>query len=645
MSIFPDLTAALFSRDLIAKWRRWVRRIDAIEHQLEPITDAELRKKSLSLRYQVLSGKNLDDMLIEAFALVREAARRTIGMRHYDVQLLGGIAMHCKNIIVMQTGEGKTLTATLPIYLNALAGKGVHLATANDYLAERDAELMRPVYESLGLTIGIVTSDAKPDERAAAYRSDITYTTSKEIGFDFLRDRLQKRSTEIGGGRLVESMLTESKGVVDAGGVQREHHFVLIDEADSILIDEARTPLVVSSQPDEIARAKIALYKWCAENSKQSEIGEHYELLDKSKQLRLNTTGRRFVRKLKKPEQLTQTPILDIYDQIELSVYVDRNYVRDRPYIIREGEIVIVDEFTGRLAEGRKWKSGIHQAIEAREDLEVSVETGEAARITIQDLFLRYTRLAGMTGTVGNSNRELKKIYNVGVVEIPTHRPSRRKQWDDNIFATDAQKWEAIVEEVVTVHKTGRPVLIGTRSIDKSEVLSKLLAEKKIDHQVLNARNLPLEAEIVAAAGQLHRVTVATNMAGRGTDIKVDEDALEAGGLHVICTEMHESARIDRQLIGRCGRQGDVGSFRQFMSLEDDLLKVSFGEQQFAKMQRARASTQSLRGHSATFRKAQRKIESRHFEGRKMLMHQENLRRELQIEMGQDPYLDVAGAQ
>ena len=305
----------------------------------------------------------------------------------------------------------------------------------------------------------------------------------------------------------------------------------------------------------------------------------------------------------------------------------------------------IRDRFTGRLAEGRKWKSGIHQAIEAREDLEVSVETGEAARITIQDLFLRYTRLAGMTGTVGNSNRELKKIYNVGVVEIPTHRPSRRKQWDDNIFATDAQKWEAIVEEVVTVHKTGRPVLIGTRSIDKSEVLSKLLAEKKIDHQVLNARNLPLEAEIVAAAGQLHRVTVATNMAGRGTDIKVDEDALEAGGLHVICTEMHESARIDRQLIGRCGRQGDVGSFRQFMSLEDDLLKVSFGEQQFAKMQRARASTQSLRGHSATFRKAQRKIESRHFEGRKMLMHQENLRRELQIEMGQDPYLDVAGAQ
>ena len=645
MSIFPDLTTALFSRDLIAKWRRWVKKIDAIEHQLEPITDAELRKKSLSLRYQVLSGKPLDEMLIEAYALVREAARRTIGMRHYDVQLLGGIAMHCKNIIVMQNGEGKTLTATLPIYLNALSGAGVHLATANDYLAERDAELMRPIYESLGLTIGIVTSDSTPTQRSAAYRADITYTTAKEIGFDFLRDRLQKRSIEIGGGRLVESMLQEGKEVELANCVQRDHHFVLVDEADSIMIDEARTPLIVSSLPDEIARAKIALYQWCAENCQQFEMGNHYELLPKSKQLHLTAAGRRFVRKLKTPESLSQTPILDIYEQMELSIYVDRNYIRDRHYIIRDGEIVIVDEFTGRLAEGRKWKSGIHQAIEAREELEVSVETGEAARITIQDLCLRYNRLAGMTGTVGNSTRELKKIYNVGVVEIPTHRPSRRKQWDDKIFATHTQKWQAIVEEVVTIHQTGRPVLIGTRSIDKSELLSRLLVEKSIEHQVLNARNLPIEAEIVASAGQMHRVTVATNMAGRGTDIKVDEDALEVGGLHVICTEMHESARIDRQLIGRCGRQGDVGSFRQFMALEDDLLKISFGEQQFIKMQQADASTHSLRAYSSTFRKAQRKIENRHFEGRKMLMHQEKLRRELQVEMGQDPYLDVAGAQ
>ena len=645
MGSFSDLTSAFFSRDQMVMWRRWVKRIDAQEHQLETLSDSEIRKKSLSLRYQVLSGKSLDDLLIDAYALVREAARRTIGMRHYDVQMLGGIAMHFQNIVVMQTGEGKTLTATLPIYLNALSGKGVHLATANDYLAERDAQLMKPLYELLGLTIGTVKADSKPYQRKAAYESDITYTTSKEIGFDFLRDRLNRRTQEMEGFGSIEALLDDSQKRTGSLCVQREHHFVLVDEADSILIDEARTPLIVSSPPDEIARAKIALYQWCAENCRSFKNREHYELLPQSKQLHLTPTGRKLVRQINKPEQLNRTPIIDIYDQIELSIYVDRNYIRDRHYIIRDGEVVIVDEFTGRLAEGRKWKSGIHQAIEAREHLGVSVETSESARITIQDLFLRYDRLAGMTGTIGNSTPELKKIYDVGVVKIPTHRPSRRKQWQDLIFPTEKQKWQAIAEEVVQIHQSGRPVLIGTRSIDKSEMLSSLLTECGVEHHVLNARNLSLEAEIVAAAGQINRVTVATNMAGRGTDIRVDENALAAGGLHVICTELHEAARIDRQLIGRCGRQGDVGSFRQYMSLEDDILKVGFGESHFHQMQRPTATCQNLKNMSSKFRKAQRKIEQRHFHGRKMLMTQEKLRREIQVEMGQDPYLDVAGVQ
>ena len=454
MSIFPDLANLIFPRDQLSRWRRLVSRIDALERQLESLTDQEIRKKSLSLRYQVLSGKSLDELLVEAYALVREAGRRTIGMRHYDVQLLGGIAMHFQNIIVMQTGEGKTLTATLPLYLNALAGQGVHLATANDYLAQRDAETMSPIYELLGLSVGTVGSESRPHERLSGYAADITYTTAKEIGFDFLRDRLQKRSQETGGSQLIEAMIAGQPEQAAGQCVQRQHHFVLVDEADSILIDEARTPLIVSALPDAIAKAKTALYNWCAENCHRFENLTHYELLPNTKQLHLTAEGRRLVRKLGKPELLNQTPILDIYEQLELSVYVDRNYIRDRHYIVRDDEIVIVDEFTGRLAEGRKWRAGIHQAIEAREKIEVSVETGESARITIQDLFLRYDRLAGMTGTVGNSTRELKKIYNAGVVVIPTHRPSRRKRWDaaPNSSSSSDRAWTRPACAPVSTH-------------------------------------------------------------------------------------------------------------------------------------------------------------------------------------------------
>jgi preprotein translocase subunit SecA len=411
------------------------------------------------------------------------------------------------------------------------------------------------------------------------------------------------------------------------------------------LIDEARTPLIVSSAPDEIVKAKVALYAWTNEVCDQFLENEHFETDPKTKQTTLTRDGRRLVRKLKQPVLLQETPIMDIYEQVEQAIYVDRNYIRDRHYVIKKDEVVIVDEFTGRLAEGRKWRSGLHQAIEAREGLEISVETGEAARITIQDLFLRYQRLAGMTGTAANSAIELRKIYDVKVINVPTNKPPKRIQWPDLVFGSESQKWHAIADEIESLHRTGRPILVGTRSIDKSEVLSKILTERNISHDVLNARHLAQEATIVAGAGQVSRVTVATNMAGRGTDIKISGPAFDLGGLHVICTELHESARIDRQLIGRCGRQGDPGTFRQFLSLEDEILDLGLGEGTSLKMAKYKDhSTQSLTRFAQMFKHAQRKVERRYFQARKMLLHQEKQRHEIQREMGQDPYLDTAGA-
>ena len=430
--------------------------------------------------------------------------------------------------------------------------------------------------------------------------------------------------------------------------VQRGLNFILVDEADSVLIDEARTPLIVSSLPDEVVKAKIELYRWCSKVAQQFTLEQHFDYAEKSKLVELNADGRQQVRTLPKPELLARTPLLDIYEQVEQAIFVDENYLLGRQYVVRDEEIVIVDEFTGRLAEGRKWRAGLHQAIEAKEGLEVSVETGESARITIQDLFLKYDQLAGMTGTAANSSAELKTIYSTRVVEVPTNRPPKRKQWPDQVYATEQDKWQAIVEEVIQVRDQGRPVLIGTRSIDKSELLSEMLQERGVEHDVLNARNLAREAEIVSSAGQPGRVVVATNMAGRGTDIKVSEEALERGGLHVICTEIHDSARIDRQLIGRCGRQGDAGSYRQFLSLADEILENGIGEARAKKIRQqaaqSSASPRSLARYANLFRTAQRNVERRHYKGRKMLLHREKLRHEMQIEMGQDPYLDTAGA-
>jgi preprotein translocase subunit SecA len=620
-------------------WQDAAQKIVDGTKDLQQLDDYQLRKESLAVRYTVLSGQSVDEVLVRGFALVREAARRCLGMQHYPVQIIGGIAMHHGAIAVMQTGEGKTLAATLPLYLAALAGQGAHLATANDYLASRDAAQMKPVFEALGLTVGCVEQASEPRQRRKAYAADITYSTGKEIGFDFLRDRLQRRldAEQVFTGRLSDSDMTAAEN----GLVQRDLHFMLVDEADSILIDEARTPLVISSLPDDVAERR-ALYQWSAHHVGYFEEPQHYLYNEARRCCELNAAGRTLTRKLPKPESLSRIAIIDVYDQIELALLVNRKFIRERHYVVRDGAVVIVDEFTGRMAEGRKWRAGLHQAIEAREGLEVTDDTSEAARITVQDLFGRYRTLCGMTGTVAGSARELYGIYETPVVHIPTNRPPCRRQLDDRVFGTAADKWAAIAAEAIEASRNGRPVLIGTRSIDKSEQLSRLLEAQNCPHQVLNARQLEHEATIVAAAGEAGRITVATNMAGRGTDIRLSPEALAAGGLHVIISEIHESERIDRQLIGRCGRQGDPGSYRFYMALDDEIILTGLGPKVAERWMRIGRKNRQLSASLARlFRRAQRRVEANHYRGRKVLLYQETVRQSSQRQLGQDPYVDT----
>ena len=627
-------------------WRRWNRLLEPIEleaRELKALADDQLLKASLALRYRVHAGESESSVLAGAFALVREAARRRLGMEHFPVQLLGGMALWEWGVAVMQTGEGKTLTATLPLYLAALAGRGSHLATANDYLAQRDAESMRPLFELLGLSVGVVTSGSERSARRAAYACDITYTTARELGFDFLRDRLQQREQESlvsnsrsGSGRLFGD-LTATSNVV-----QRGLNFCLVDEADSILIDEARTPLVLSYTSHDQLSKRAELYRWAAAMTKEFAAEEHYQIEHQPPRVRLSHAGRELARKLDRPGLLSGFLAADLHEQIERALLVRNFYVRDRQYLVRDGQVVIVDEYTGRLAEGRRWRSGLHQAIEAREGLEVSGESGTAARITVQDLFRKYSKLAGMTGTIARSAAELERIYELRVAEIPTNRLPRRAAWPTIVTATESAKWEAIVREIAEVHSSGRPVLIGTRSIDKSERLSALLTAQRIEHAVLNARDLSREAETIANAGRVGRVTVATNLAGRGTDIRLDEATYAAGGLHVIGSELHESARIDRQLVGRCGRQGDPGSFRFFCSLDDEILKNGLSPNSLTRLRRRwGTSSGELSSLKRIFQHAQRRIEQRHFTTRRLLVTDEHRRQELQQEMGLDPYLDA----
>jgi len=632
-------------RGRLGDWSTLVPRIAALEESLMAQNDYDLKKMSLSLRYRARSGESLERLLVEAFALVREAGRRKLNMRHFDVQLLGGAAVHFNSIVEMQTGEGKTLTATLPLYLAALEGKGAHLATVNDYLAQRDANLMRPIYELLGMKVGCIQSQMPQPERAKQYKCDITYGTANEMGFDFLRDRLLKRRISEGQRDLFGAMLGRSGGGNEEP-VQGELNFMLVDEADSILIDEARTPLIISALPGEEEEREAEAYRWAARVAPDFAEEEHYDYDHKDKTVELTLAGRRRVRELNKPDAMDRMPLSTIYEHIERAVKVGREMFLDRQYVVRDGEIVIVDEFTGRLGEGRKWRAGIHQAVEAKEGVKITFATSQAARITVQDFFLRYNRLAGMTGTASTSARELHKIYKCHVIPVPTNRPPIREKLPTLVFGTADDKWQAIIDDILEMNAQGRPVLVGTRSIDKSELLSQLLEARGIEHVVLNARHIAKEAEIVAQAGQPSRVTVATNMAGRGTDIRLGPGVPELGGLHVICTELHESRRIDRQLIGRCGRQGDPGTYRQFLALDDEILTAGLGPRR-AEALKARglalASSSPLSGFEASFYKAQRKVERRHFHDRKVLLYHEKERQKVQRQMGQDPYLDTAG--
>lgn len=639
-SIFGGL-----GRSGISQWSRYVSQIAALEEPLMQQGDFDLKKASLSLRYRARSGEPLDRLLVEAFALVREAGRRKLNMRHFDVQLLGGAAVHNNSIVEMQTGEGKTLTATLPLYLAALEGKGAHLATVNDYLAKRDADWMRPLYECLGMKVGCIQQTLPQPERAKQYACDITYGTANEMGFDFLRDRLLKRRISEGQRDLFGAMLGQA-GRDHEQPVQGELHFMLVDEADSILIDEARTPLIISALPGEDEELEAEAYRWAAQNAGEFTEEEHFEYDHKEKTVELNLAGRRRVRELKKPDAMDRVPLSTIYEHIERAIKVAREMFLDRQYVVRDGEIVIVDEFTGRLGEGRKWRAGIHQAVEAKEGVKVTFATNQAARITVQDFFLRYERLAGMTGTAATSARELHKIYGCRVIAVPTNRPPIRQKTPTLVFGTAEDKWHAIIDEIFEQHQRHRPVLVGTRSIDKSEILSQLLSERNIEHKVLNARHVAAEAEIVAHAGEQGKVTVATNMAGRGTDIRLGEGVADLGGLHVICTELHEAQRIDRQLIGRCGRQGDPGTYRQFLALDDEILETAYGPKKADKLKHRGeqlAGRGPISGFESLFYKAQRKVERRHFRDRKVLLYHEKERQKMQRQMSQDPYLDTAG--
>ena len=635
------LTGMGLSRRL-ARWRTLVARIGSQEGELGRLDDEQFRKRSLGLRHRARCGEPLGRLLPEAYALVREAARRTLAMRHFDVQVLGGIAMFHRSIVQMQTGEGKTLTATLPLYLYALAGRGCHLATVNDYLARRDAEWMSPVYRALGLAVGVIEAPMPPQARRAAYACDVTYGTAKEFGFDFLRDRLLRRRIAMGGADLLGAMLGTATGRQDEKPLQREPFLAILDEADCILIDEARTPLIIAAPPGEAQKRAVACHQWSAQSAPAFEEDVDYEYDLRKRAVDLTWEGRRKTRDLEKPEALSAVGLANLYQYVEQAIKVRRDYLRDRQYVVRDGEVVIVDEFTGRLGEGRKWRDGVHQAVEAKEGVEVTVDSGQAARVTVQDFFLRYPHLAGMTGTAADSARELRRIYRCRVVTIPTNRPLVRSGLPMLVFGTAEAKWAAVVEEVVEMVGQGRPVLVGTRSIDKSEHLSRLLSERGIEHHVLNAHRLAEEAEIVTCAGQRGRVTVSTNMAGRGTDIKLGPDVAQLGGLHVICTEMHDARRIDRQLTGRCGRQGDPGTYRQYLALDDELLETGLGPKRAKRHAAAgRQSKGPIAGRLRLFRRAQRRVERRHYRDRRVLLYFEKQRKKMQRQMGQDPYLDT----
>ena len=584
-----------------------VDKIESLRPQMQALSDEELRGKTREYKNRLQEGETLDDILPEAFATVREAAKRVLGMEHYRVQLIGGIILHQGRIAEMKTGEGKTLVSTLPAYLNALEGKGVHIVTVNDYLANRDAEWMGKVHEFLGLTVGVVLNSMKNDERRAQYACDITYVTNNELGFDYLRDNMVIYKEQL---------------------VQRDLHYAIIDEVDSVLIDEARTPLIISGQSGKSTK----LYEVCDILARQLERGEasgevtkmtaimgeeitetgDFIVNEKDKIVNLTEQGVHKVEEFFHIDNLADPENLEIQHNIILALRAHNLMFRDQDYVVKDDEVLIVDEFTGRIMPGRRYSDGLHQAIEAKEHVKVRRESKTLATITFQNFFNKYNKKAGMTGTALTEEKEFRDIYGMDVIEIPTNKPIARIDLEDAVYMTKKEKFRAVVEAVKEAHAKQQPVLVGTITIETSELLSRMLKREGILHQVLNAKFHEKEAEIVAHAGEAGNVTIATNMAGRGTDIKLDEVARAAGGLKIIGTERHESRRIDNQLRGRSGRQGDPGESRFYLSLEDDLMRL-FGSEKLMNMFKSLGVAENEQIEhkmlSSAIEKAQKKIE------------------------------------
>jgi preprotein translocase subunit SecA len=534
----------------------YVQKINGLEGQTRELKDEDFPVKIREWRDQVAQGRDLDELLPEVFALVREAGRRTLNMRHFDMQLVGGVVLHRGRIAEMKTGEGKTLVATLPVVLNALKGRGVHVITVNDYLARRDAEWMSAIYNFLGLTVGVILHGLSSEERRQAYGSDITYGTNNEFGFDYLRDNMAFSMAHV---------------------VQRDLHYAIVDEVDSILIDEARTPLIISGQ----AEKSTSMYGRINSIVPKLERDKDFSVDEKGKSVSLTEEGVSHAERILGVENLYDPQNITYQHHILQALKAHSLFQNEVDYIVKEGEVVIVDEFTGRLMPGRRYSDGLHQALEAKEGVTVKAENQTLASITFQNYFRMYDKLAGMTGTADTEAVEFKQIYNLDVTVIPTHKPMVRKDFADIIYKTQREKFEAICKDIAELNRKGQPVLVGTVSIEKSELLSKMLKKSGVPHNVLNAKQHEREAEIVAEAGHKGKVTIATNMAGRGTDIKLGDGVTDLGGLHILGTERHESRRIDNQLRGRSGRQGDPGSSRFYLALDDDLMRL-FGSDRIA---------------------------------------------------------------
>lgn len=603
-----------------------VDKVEALRPKMQELSDEELRGKTKEFKERLAKGETLDDLLPEAYAAVREAAKRVLGMEHYRVQIIGGIILHQGRIAEMRTGEGKTLVSTLPAYLNALTGRGVMIVTVNDYLANRDAEWMGKVHEFLGLTVGVVLNSMKNDERRAAYACDITYVTNNELGFDYLRDNMVIYKEQL---------------------VQRELYYAIIDEVDSVLIDEARTPLIISGQSGKSTK----LYETCDILARQLERGEasgevtkmtaimgeeitetgDFIVNEKDKVVTLTEDGVKKVEKFFHIENLSDPENLEIQHNIILALRAHNLMFKDKDYVVKDDEVLIVDEFTGRIMPGRRYSDGLHQAIEAKEHVKVRRESKTLATITFQNFFNKFEKRAGMTGTALTEEQEFRDIYGMDVIEIPTNRPVARKDYEDAVYMTKKEKFRAVVNEIVESHNKNQPVLVGTITIETSELLSRMLRREGIKHQVLNAKFHELEAEIVAHAGEAGTVTIATNMAGRGTDIKLDDEARAAGGLKIIGTERHESRRIDNQLRGRAGRQGDPGESRFYISLEDDLMRL-FGSEKLMSMFRSMGVPENEQIEhkmlSSAIEKAQKKIEANNYGIRKNLLDYDQVNNE-----------------